>query len=123
MRRIAEISQRQSQAIATWHAGEMARINARGAADRAAIRMQTQREVSQIYSNIWSQSQATDDRIHRRTLEAIGEYNTYADPARGGVVRESTQYDRVLRTEDGGYISTNDPYLNPAGSQELERIR
>lgn len=122
MRLIAEIAARQRQDIAAWHAREMARINARGAADRAAIRMQTQREISQIYSNIWSQSQATDDRIHRRTLEAVGEYNTYADPAGGGVVRESTQYDRVLRTEDGSYISTNDPYLNPAGSQELKRI-
>lgn len=122
LRIINEISARQRQDIATWHAGEMARINARGAADRAAIRAQTQREVSQIYSNVWRQSQATDDRIHRRTLEAIGEYNTYADPASGGVVRESTDYNRVIRTQEGNYISTNDPYLNPAGSQELERI-
>lgn len=122
MRLIAQISERQRQQISAWHANEMARINARGAADRAAIRMQAQSDVSQIYSNIWANSQATDDRIHRRTLETIGEYNTYADPASGGVVRESTHFDRVLRTEDGTYISTNDPYLNPAGSRELERI-
>jgi hypothetical protein len=119
---IAQIAERQRQSIATWHANQMARINARDAADRAQIRMQTNREVAQIYSNIWSNSQATDDRIQRRTLEGIGGYNTYADPSNGGVVRESTQYDRVLRTQDGGYISTNDPYLNPAGSEELQRI-
>jgi hypothetical protein len=122
MQLIAQVSARQRQDIATWHNREMARINARGMADRAQIRAQTQREVAQIYSNVWANSQATDDRIQRRTLESIGEYNTYADPAGGGVVRESTQYNRVIRTEDGGYISTNDPYLNPAGSQELERI-
>jgi len=37
-------------------------------------------------------------------------------------VRESIEYDRVLRTENGGYISTNDPSFNPAGSEELDRV-
>lgn len=119
---VAQIAARQRQNIDAWHASEMAKINARGAADRAQIRMQTQREVAQIYSNTWANSQATDDRIQRRTLESIGGYNTYADPAGGGVVRESTQYERVLRNSDGSYLSTNDPYLNPAGSEELQRI-
>jgi hypothetical protein len=119
---IAQVSERQRNGIATWHANQMARINAGGAADRAAIRAQTNREVAQIYSNTWNNSQATDERIQRRTLESIGGYNTYADPANGGVVRESIEQDRVLRTEDGRYISTNDPYLNPAGSEELERV-
>lgn len=122
MRLIDQISARQRQGIATWHAGQMARINARGAADRAQIRMQTNREVAQIYSNTWSSGMATDERIQRRTLEGIGEYNTYADPAGGNDVRASTDYNRVIRTEDGNYISTNDPYLQPAGSEELERV-
>lgn len=121
MQLVAQISERQRQGIASWHADQMGRISARGAADRAQIRMQTNREVAQIYSNTWSNGMATDERIQRRTLESIGEYNTYADPASGGVVRESTDYNRVLRTEDGNYISTNDPYLAPAGSEELQR--
>lgn len=119
---IDRIAQRQQRDIAAWHNRRMAEINARGAMDRAQIRMQTNREVAQIYSNIWASSMATDDRIHRRTLETIGGYNTYADPVGGGVVRSSIEYDRVIRTESGDYISTNDPYFNPAGSQELERI-
>ena len=121
-RTAAAIAQRQSDQIATWHARRMAEINARGAMERSQIRAQTNREIAQIYSNTWANSQATDDRMHRRNLEAIGEYNTYADPSGGGIVRESTSYDRVLRTESGDYISTNDPYLNPAGSEELRRI-
>jgi hypothetical protein len=120
---VARIAEEQRRNIAVWHQGEMAKINARGAADRANIRAQANREVAQIYSNTWANSQATDDRIQRRTLETIGEYNTYTDPSSGGVVRESTHYDRVIRTQNGSYISTNDPYLNPAGSQELERLR
>jgi hypothetical protein len=119
---VERVSKSQRERIAIWHARRMAEINARGMADRAAIRAQTNREVAQIYANTWANGMATDDRIHRRTLEAIGGYNTYADPAGGGVVRESIEYDRVLRGADGTYISTNDPYLNPAGSQELERI-
>lgn len=119
---IARISQNQQARIAAWHASEMSKISARGAAERSRIAMQTSREVAQIYSNTWANSQATDDRIQRRTLEAIGGYNTYVDPAAGGLVRESIDYDRVLRTESGGYISTNDPNFNPAGTQELDRL-
>lgn len=119
---IDRIGERQRRDIANWHNRRMAEISARGAMDRAQIRMQTNREVAQIYSNTWANSLATDDRIQRRTLETIGGYNTYADPAGGGVVRSGIEYDRVIRTEDGGYISTNDPYLDPAGSQELQRI-
>ena len=119
---VDQISRNQQARIASWHASEMGKINARGAAERSRIAMQTSREVAQIYSDTWANSQATDDRIQRRTLEAIGGYNTYADPRGGAVVRESIEYDRVMRTENGGYISTNDPYLNPAGSEELDRI-
>jgi hypothetical protein len=120
--RVAQVAERQRRNIAIWHNNEMNRINARGAAERAQIRAQTNREVAQIYSNIWSNSQATDDRIQRRTLESIGGYNTYADPSSGGVVRGSIEYDRVIRTNEGNYIGTDDPYFNPAGSEELQRI-
>jgi hypothetical protein len=117
-----KIAERQRQNIATWHNNQMARINARGAAERSQIRAQANREVAQIYSNIWSSSQATDERIQRRTLEGIGGYNSYADPDTGSVVRGSIEYERTLRLQNGDYVSTNDPYLNPAGSEELERI-
>jgi hypothetical protein len=119
---IDRIGERQRQGIAAWHSQRMAQINARGAMDRSQIRMQANREVAQIYSNTWADSMATDDRIQRRTLESIGGYNTYADPAGGGTVRSGIEYERVIRTGNGDYIPTNDPYLNPAGSQELERI-
>ena len=119
---IQRISADQRASISAWHSREMSRINARGAMDRSRIAMQTNREVAQIYSDGWQRSQDMGDRIQRRTLESIGGYNTYNDPAGGGTVRESIEYDRVLRTENGGYISTNDPSFNPAGSEELDRI-
>ena len=116
-------SSAQSRAISNWHAGEMARINAKGAADRAAIRSQTNREIGQIYSNTNRNTQATNDAMHRRSLEATGEYNTYSGQG-GEAVRSSIHGgDRVLQHPGGGYSSTDDPYYNPAGSRELERVR
>lgn len=116
-------SSAQSRAISNWHAGEMARINAKGAADRAAIRSQANREISQIYSDTNRNTQATNDIMHRRSLEATGEYNTYSGQG-GEPVRSSIHGgDRVLQHPGGGYSSTNDPYYNPAGSRELERVR
>lgn len=120
---IQGLARRQREGIERWHAAEMAKINARGEMERSRIRMRTNAEVAQIYSDTWAAGQATDDRIHRRNLEGIGGYNSYADPASGRVVRESIDFERVLRNSDGTYISTNDPYVNPAGSEELQRIR
>jgi len=115
-------SSAQSNAIAQWHSREMARINAEGAADRAAIRAAANRDVARINSATNANTQATNDRIHRRTLETTGEYNTYQD---GGTrVRSSIHGgERVLRSANGSVMSTNDPYFNPAGSRELQRVR
>lgn len=112
----------QRNAIASWHAREMARINAEGAADRAAIRANTNREIAQIRADTYAGTQASNDRIHRRNLEGIGEYNSYRDGDR--TVRSSIHGGaRVLRNPDGSYMSTDDPYFNPAGSRELQRQR
>lgn len=113
----------QRQQIDRWHASEMGRINAQGAADRAAIRAQTQREIGQIHSQTQANTQDTNDRMHRRNLEGVGEYNTYRDSS-GNTVRSSIHGgERVLRNGDGSYSSTRDPYYNPAGSEELRRVR
>ena len=115
-------SSAQSNAISQWHAKEMSRINAEGAADRAAIRAAASRDVAKINSATNANTQATNDRIQRRTLEATGEYNTYQDG--GTQVRSSIHGgERVLRNANGSVMSTNDPYFNPAGSRELQRVR
>lgn len=116
-------SANQSRQIQQWHAGEMARINAQGAADRAAIRSQTQRDIANIHNQTQANTQATNDRIQRRTLEGVGEYNTYSNTA-GEPVRSSIHGgDRVLQHPDGTYSSTSDPYYQPPGSVELQRVR
>lgn len=118
-----QFSSGQSKAIAQWHAREMARISAQGEADRAAIRAAAGRDVARINAATNANTQTTNDTIHRRTMEGIGEYNTYAGD-NGSTVRSSIHGgQRVLSDGNGATFSTNDPYFNPAGSRELQRVR
>jgi hypothetical protein len=119
---INRISQEQSRGITKWHNDRMAAINLKGANDRSQIRMQTQQEISQIYSQTWQSTQATNDRMHRRSLEAIGEYNTYKDPSTNTPVRSTIHNSHVWKMGDGRYVSTNDPNFKPSNGVELSRI-
>ncbi|RDE50334.1 MAG: hypothetical protein DVS81_11555 [Candidatus Accumulibacter meliphilus] len=116
------IAREQSMGITKWHNDRMAQINLKGANDRSQIRQQTLSEVSQIYSNTWKSTQETDDRIQRRTLEGIGEYNTYKDPASNTPVRATIHNDYVWRVGDGRYISTDNPNYAPINGDQLERL-
>ncbi|TWT17555.1 hypothetical protein FQY83_16660 [Luteimonas marina] len=114
----------QRQGIDQWHEGRMAQINARGEADRAGIRAQTQREVAGIYARTHANTVATNDGMHRRGLEAIGEYDTYAGNG-GGTVQSSIHGgSRVFQDNDNpnNAWSTHDPYYQPSNATELERI-
>ena len=119
---VERFSASQRQHIERWHAAEMARINAQGAADRAAIRAQAAQDVARIQSQTWADTQAANDRMHRRTLEGVGEYNTYQGSSGGPVQSSIHGGDRVLRQSDGTVFSTRDPYLRPPGSEELRRV-
>ncbi|MFT3817134.1 MAG: hypothetical protein QM750_05820 [Rubrivivax sp.] len=112
----------QRQQIERWHAGEMARINAQGMADRAAIRAQTARDVAGIQAQTHANTQATNDRMHRRNLEGIGEYNTYRDTSGNPVQSSIHGGSRVFQHPDGSFSSTNDPYARPPGATELKRV-
>ena len=115
----------QRRQIDEWHSRQMAIINARGMADRHAIRMRNSREVAGIYSAIAASTSATSDAIHRRGLEAVGEYDTYVGSA-GTTVQSSIHGgSRVFQdTHDPGRAySTDDPRPDPpSGYVELERM-
>lgn len=112
--------------INDWHNREMAMINARGAADRHAIRMRTNQEVAGIYGAIAANTSATNDRMHQRTLEGIGEYNRYKG-VDGTTVRNSIHNGpRVFQdtSNPNNAYSTDQPYATPpSGHVELERQR
>src|SRR5690606_39136149 len=78
MANLQRFSSAQSSSINDWHNRQMAIINARGAADRAAIRMRTSQEVAGIYGAIAANTSATSDRMHRQTMSGIREVDNYA---------------------------------------------
>ena len=124
MASLQRFSQGQSNSINDWHNRQMAIINARGEADRAAIRMRTNQEVAGIYSAIAANTSATNDRIQGRTVDAINEVNSYAG-SDGSVVKSSIHGgDRVFQSnsDPGVTYSTDDPYHEPADATELQPI-
>ena len=114
----------QRSSINDWHHRQMAIINARGAADRAAIRMRGNQEVAGIYSAIAANSSATSDRMHKTTMSGVQEVDNYAG-VDGSTVQASIHGgDRVFQdtANPGNAYATDAPYAEaPAGYVELQR--
>ena len=124
MANLQRVSSAQSSSINDWHNRQMAIINARGAADRAAIRMRTNQEVSGIYNAIAANTSATSDRMHKTTMSGVQEVNNYAG-VDGGTVQSSIHGGSQVfqdTTNPANAYSTDAPYPSqPAGYVELER--
>jgi len=114
----------QRRSIDDWHSRQMAIINARGAADRHAIRMRTNQEVAGIYSSIAANTSATSDRMHAQTISGINEVNNYVG-VDGGRVTSSIHGGSQVFQDTGDpsrAYSTDAAYPNPpSGYVELER--
>lgn len=121
---LQRFSSAQSNSINDWHNRQMAIINARGASDRAAIRMRTNQEVSGIYNAIAANTSATSDAIHKQTMSGVQEVNNYAG-VDGGTVQSSIHGGDQVFQDTGNpanAYSTDAPYPNPpTGYVELER--
>lgn len=95
------------------HNAEMSRINTKGAADRHAIRMQTNREISDMMNKSWADRQASQDRTQEKFVRAIRGVELYADPAAGRPVELPNTYDHAWRLQDGTYMMTDNPNFDP----------
>jgi hypothetical protein len=121
---VNRISAQQRAQIDRWHNQRMAEISAKGAADRAAIRSQTVRDIAEINAAGWKSRQQSLDRMHRDNVDTVREVNRYNDPANNRQVELSSHYNHGFRTSDGRYVATDNPNFNPgAGGQELQRVR
>lgn len=121
---VARLSSQQRAQIDRWHNQRMAEISARGAADRAAIRAQTVRDIGEINAAGWKSRQQSMDRMHRDNVDTIREVNRYQDPTTNRQVELSSHYNHGFRTNDGRYVATDNPNFNPgAGGQEMKRVR
>lgn len=118
MEAVNRYSAQQSAAISSWHNRRMAEINARGATDRAAIRARGNAETNAIYGATAAATTAANDGMYESNLRALKEETTWSNPATGQTVQGSIHGgNRVLETP-GGFVRTDDPYYNPAGSTE-----
>lgn len=113
---------RQSNDIARWHNQRMAEIDARGAADRAAIRSNTAREVADINSKGWQARQDSQDRMHRNNLDTIREVQRYQDPSGNRQVELSSHFNYGWKNSNGTYVANDDPNFDPGvGGQRMQR--
>lgn len=112
-----------SAKIAQFHAN-IARTNAKGAADRARITAQTNREISDMQMDSWRKQQESSDRGSREFNEYIRGVETYNDPINGGSVQLDNTYDNAWQLNDGTYVLTDDPSFNPyaATGQDGQRL-
>ncbi len=104
---------REWQQLMAQHNAKIARINAKGAADRARITSETNREISDMQMDSWRRQQASSDRTHREALETIRGTETYNDPSGNGTVQLDYGYDNNYQLDDGSFVQTNDPFYNP----------
>lgn len=114
----------QRSSINDWHNRQMAIINARGAADRAAIRMRGNQETAGIYNAIAASNSRSSDTLQRQRIDGIYERNSYAGTD-GSVVQSSIHGgDRVFQDNNDPNVaySTNDPYAAPANATELQQM-
>lgn len=116
-------SSEQSNSINDWNNRQMAIINARGQADRHAIRMRTNQEVAGIYNQTVAHTAATSERIHDKTIAGINEVNNYVGVDGGRVTSSIHGGNQVFQDSNNpnNVYSTNAAYPNqPSSHVELQ---
>lgn len=95
------------------HNTAIARRGMQGQAERGQIAAQTRREVADINQQGWQGRSDSSDAIQRQTIDGINNVDRYTDPVTGNQVQLDNRYDNAWRANDGTYIQSNDPNLNP----------
>lgn len=113
------------QAKMQEHQNANSAIAAKGAQDRSQIIARTGREVNDIINKGWQDRQASQDRMHERTIRTIRETELFATP-QGGTVELPGIQNRAWQTDRGNYLTSDDKALNPGslgiGATEMRRI-
>jgi hypothetical protein len=90
-----------------------ARQGVQGQIQRGRIAADTQREIADINQRGWESRNDSSDAIQRQTVDGINNVDRYTDPVTGNEVQLDNRYDNAWRANDGTYIQSNDPNLNP----------
>ena len=103
----------QWQARMNRHNQTVAQINAKGARERSRITAQANAEISTMIHEGWKARQAIEDKSHDKLIRAIRGQEIYNDPQMGEQVELPNTYSHAWRLEDGSYLMTDNPNLNP----------
>ncbi len=90
----------------------IASVERRETAKRAAIWRQTQNEISEIHQRTWENTQASRDRVFEEWGRALRGVDNWKDPA-GESIELSAGYNEAWSKGDGTYILSNDPLFDP----------
>ncbi|MCW5720545.1 MAG: hypothetical protein KIS86_05315 [Devosia sp.] len=93
--------------------------NARGVAERAEIRRQTNAEIGNMIVSGYNERMAIQDRTHRETMEAVRGVETYLNTS-GQPVQLDYTYRNAWQLSDGTYFLTNDANFNPNATFNME---
>ena len=96
----------------------MAKDNAKAAADQAAIRTGTQNYANQIHTSVAANRAAALDHSTQQFSLHMGDQAIYTDPRTGHSVQMSNQYDHAWASTTGNsneYILTDSPSFDPNG--------
>ena len=95
------------------HNAKMNQISAKGAADRAQIIANSNREISRMINDGYKARPESQDRTHTSFIKAIREVEDYAVPGSDTKVQLPHYYDHVYTNGNGDFIMTNDSTFNP----------
>lgn len=86
--------------------------NAKGAADRAEIRRQTNAEIAGMIMTGYNERMAVNERSNREYMESVRGVETYLNTS-GQPVQLDYNYKNAWQLADGSYFLTNDPAFDP----------
>ncbi|HRH38701.1 MAG TPA: hypothetical protein PK760_10170 [Flavobacteriales bacterium] len=101
-----------------WQAGvqqmfnNVAVVEQRETAKRAAIQREAMNYSADLQQRTWEEGQASNDRIAEGWSQTLRGVETWKDPS-GGAVELSGGYNEAWSRPDGSYILSNDPLFDP----------
>lgn len=117
--RLAEIVRASQLTAPEWgrrifeHNQKQIAITNQGLNEQHRIRMDAMREEERIRNGQFDANMLMQDRAQRERIEQIRGVETYRDPATGGPVQLSNQYEHAWRLRDDTYVLTNDVNFDP----------
>ncbi len=106
----------------TDHMIKMNQIAAKGAADRAKIMADSNREINRIIVEGHRQRETIRDATHRKVINSIRGVDDYTTEGGGASVQLPSDYDHVYTNGNGEYVLTNDANYNPNEDSALNNL-